>query len=290
MSIFNTEHKRKSATITTVIMILLLVLMIFFGMNYLDPPEESGIAVNFGNTDVGSGNSMAKELPKPNTETQETEAVPEEQPETNSQDTATEEVVTQNNEEAIALKKAEAAKKKIAEDAKKAKAEADRIAKEKREAEEKAQKERDKKKADLDAMMNGMNNSDGKENEGEGPNDGEGNKGNPNGSPYANTYYGAPGVGDGGTGGYGLNGRGNLSKSKVQPNCNNTYGTIVINIDVDRSGKVVDAKQNLTGSTSTETCLIEAAIKTAKSYRWSEIDAKGPSIQKGFIVVKFTPN
>lgn len=272
--------------------------MIFFGMNYLDPPEESGIAVNFGNTDVGSGNSMAKELPKPNTtptetqetETQETEAVPEEQPETDPKDAAAEEVVTQNNEEAIALKKAEEAKKKIADEAKKAKAEADRIAKEKREAEEKAQKERDKKKADLDAMMDGMNNSDGKEDDGDGPEKDGRNKGKPDGDPYANTYYGAPGVGDGGTGGYGLKGRGNLGKSKVQPNCNNTYGTIVINIDVDRSGKVVDAKQNLTGSTSTETCLIEAAIKTAKSYRWSEIDAKGPSIQKGFIVVKFTPN
>ena len=57
----NSEHKRKSAAITTVIMCLLLVAIFFVGMKYLDPPEEYGIAVNFGTSDVGMGDVQPTE-------------------------------------------------------------------------------------------------------------------------------------------------------------------------------------------------------------------------------------
>ena len=37
-------------------MAIILLLMFWVGMDYLDPPIEGGIAVNFGTSDVGSGN------------------------------------------------------------------------------------------------------------------------------------------------------------------------------------------------------------------------------------------
>jgi hypothetical protein len=39
MSILETKHKRKSATITAVILLLLLLVIFNYGMTYLDPPE-----------------------------------------------------------------------------------------------------------------------------------------------------------------------------------------------------------------------------------------------------------
>ena len=93
------EHKKKSAIITTVIMVVLLALMFVFGMKYMNPPEESGIAVNFGTTDVGSGNVETKDALRPDTspteteeieEPQETEPVTEEQPETTPEEATSE--------------------------------------------------------------------------------------------------------------------------------------------------------------------------------------------------------
>ena len=56
----DTKYKRKSAVITSVIMSLLLVAIFFVGMRYLDPPEEYGIAVNFGTSDAGRGDIQPK--------------------------------------------------------------------------------------------------------------------------------------------------------------------------------------------------------------------------------------
>ena len=42
-------------------MSLLLILLFFVGMTYLDPPQEYGIAVNFGTSNVGQGNVQPKE-------------------------------------------------------------------------------------------------------------------------------------------------------------------------------------------------------------------------------------
>jgi protein TonB len=55
MSVLDTQHKRKSAAITAVILILFILGIFNFGMQYLDPPEEYGVAINFGDMNVGSG-------------------------------------------------------------------------------------------------------------------------------------------------------------------------------------------------------------------------------------------
>ena len=71
MAFLDTSHKRKSAVMTSIIAVLILILMFLFGLTYLDPPEEFGIAVNFGTTDYGSGNIQPTEALKPASEAPE---------------------------------------------------------------------------------------------------------------------------------------------------------------------------------------------------------------------------
>jgi len=52
----DTDYKRKSAALTSLVMGLIVVALFFFGLTYLDPPEEFGIALNFGTSEVGQGN------------------------------------------------------------------------------------------------------------------------------------------------------------------------------------------------------------------------------------------
>ena len=56
MKYLKTQHEKNSARMTALIM-LIIVLLLFFVTSppYMDPPEEYGVAVNFGNSNVGSG-------------------------------------------------------------------------------------------------------------------------------------------------------------------------------------------------------------------------------------------
>jgi colicin import membrane protein len=292
MSLFNTEHERNSAAITTAILIVLILLMFIIGMKYMNPPEESGIAVNFGTTETGSGNVETLKTPKQNKaqtqqeEVKPQETVPEEQSETTPTETETEEVVTQDSAESIAIKKAEEAKRKADKEVKEAEAEADRIAKEKQEAEEKLKAEQAKKMADIDALNKQLQDSEGKDDEdGEGNDKDGGNKGNPNGDPYAKTYFGKPGSGTGGQGGSGLGNRTRLQTAKEIPDCDFT-GRVVLEITVNRQGKVIDAKRG-SGTLAAEQCLIDAALKAAYKFKWNA-DGNAPENQYGVIEFNFT--
>ena len=65
MPFLDTTYKRKSAVMTTIVGLVLILLLFFFGLTYYDPPKEFGIAVNFGTSDVGSGNRQPREALKP---------------------------------------------------------------------------------------------------------------------------------------------------------------------------------------------------------------------------------
>ena len=60
MSVLDSKHKRKSFVITTSILLLLLFLIFNFGLTYLDPPEEYGLAINFGDANVGQEDPVEK--------------------------------------------------------------------------------------------------------------------------------------------------------------------------------------------------------------------------------------
>jgi len=310
MQFLDTRHKKKSFTLTTLLLSVLLLVLFYIGLTYMDPPEENGISVNFGTTEFGSGQVQPKEKIRsepldtppvePVKQEQAEEEVVEEEieevPEKAAQkEAAAEEVMTSEDEDAIKMKKAKAEKKK-AEDAAKAaqkkkedavkreKARAAKIAKQKKDAEDKARREQEAKKKKLDEMMGGLNKSDGTASGSEGDDDRAGDKGQPDGDPYATSYYGSPGSGNG-TGGYGLNGRSLSTKGQVQQECNEE-GRVVVKIIVNRSGKVVKAYPGQKGTTNNAACLMAPAEATAYKHRWNS-DSNAPSEQVGFVVVNF---
>ena len=295
MSFLDTRHKKKSFTLTTALLSVLLLLLFYIGLTYMDPPIENGISVNFGTMEFGMGDQQPKEkirsepldIPEPPNVQEEVvqEAVPEEvQEEVAEKEQAAEKVLTQESEESIKIKQQQEAKRKADVAAKKAKAEADRIAREKREAEEQKIKEQEAKKAELDKLMGGLNKSDGSATGSEGDDNKPGDKGQPDGDPYATSYYGSPGSGSG-TGGYGLNGRSLVNKGKVQQECNQE-GRVVVKIVVDRNGKVISATPGVKGTTNNNPCLLDPAKKTAFMHKWN-LDSNAPSQQVGFVVVNF---
>ncbi|MBV7270257.1 energy transducer TonB [Winogradskyella luteola] len=278
MKYFETKHQRNSARITALIALILFLLLFFVGPQYLDPPEEYGVAVNFGTTDFGSGN---KPLAQPR-KAVEDKAVEETPPETskaepNEANTKTEEVMTAENAEAIAIKKQKEAEAK-------AKAEAERIEREKREAEERKKREEAEKKKKLDNLIGGVKNADGNDDGREGPDNKGGNKGQLDGDPYAPSYFGGSGPGKGGVG-YGLGGRGKPSRKVYKQDCNE-YGLVVVKIEVNRQGKVVEATPGIRGTTNTHPCLLEPAKKIALSHKWPS-DPDAPAKQIGFVSINF---
>jgi len=278
MKYLKTKHEKNSAKITALITVIILLLLFVVGAPYMDPPEEYGVAVNFGTTDFGKGNIQPKAPVK--SEPREVEEPP--QPDVSkAEPTASsevkEEVLTADNAEEIAIKKqkeAEAKAKAIA-DAK-AKAEADRIAKEKREQEEKTKK--------LDALIGGVSKSEGTETGSEGNDNRAGDKGQLDGDPYAPSYFGGQGTGNGGVG-YGLNGRGKASFKRLKQDCNES-GMVIVRIVVNKSGNVVEATPGVKGTTNTAQCLLEPAKKIALSHKWPA-DSKAPAKQIGFVKVNF---
>lgn len=265
MNFLDTQHKRKSMTITVIFHLILLILLFFVGMNYLDPPLERGIAINFGTSDEGSGKIQPTE--KIQSAPQPTSSQATSQPKTEIKD----EVVTQENEDAPIIKKAEAKKAQIktTEPIKEVK---------------KPDPKPDKSTTDaLSSIMNGPK-SDGTAKGGEGDDKNPGDKGDPDGDPNAKSYYGT-GKGLDGDGNYLLGGRKALNKQKYPQDCNET-GTVVVSIEVDRSGKVIKAEVDR-GGTNKDSCLTEPAIRSALATKFNA-DSNAPVKQIGKIVYNFS--
>ncbi|TCK68502.1 outer membrane transport energization protein TonB [Winogradskyella wandonensis] len=278
MKYLETKHEKNSAKITALIILILMLLIFVVGPQYMDPPEEYGVAVNFGTNDFGSGNTpLSKpkqaDIPsKPQEEnTKQETTVPQ------KSEPKTEDVLTQETEEALAIKKKREAEAK-------AKADAERAERLKREAEERKKREEAEKRKKLDNLIGGVKNSKGNDTDGEGPDNSPGNKGQLDGNPYAPSYFGGPGPGKGGVG-YGLSGRGRPSKKIFKQDCNE-YGLVIVRIEVDRSGRVTSATPGAKGSTNTHPCLLEPAKKIALSHKWPA-DANAPAKQIGFVSINF---
>jgi outer membrane biosynthesis protein TonB len=314
MPLLDTRHKKKSFTLTTLLLSVLILLLFYIGLTYLEPPPESGITVNFGTMEFGMGDDQPTEpirqrLPEPVVEETEAEvppqeaeqvpaeAVAEDSPEEVVADPVPEEpVLTREEEESIRIKQKEAEERRKADqaareaqakaerEAREAREEAARIAREKQEAEARAREAQEAKKRELDAMMGGLNNAQGQAEGSEGDDNRAGDKGDPGGDPYASSYYGAPGSGSG-SGGYGLSGRTLAGKEAYKQECNES-GRVVVQIEVDRTGKVIKATPGVRGTTNNNPCLLEPARRTALAHRWNA-DNKAPDRQVGFVVVNF---
>lgn len=269
MSVLDTQHKRKSAVITAVILILLLVGIFNYGMKYLDPPIEYGLAINLGNSEVGSGEPVEKTKSQSAPEKQE--EVVEEVQET-PQETIQEEVITDDTAKDVPVVEKVEEKKEVVKEAPK-----------KEKPKEKPKPKPSKETTDaLNSLLNGTS-KDGSD-KGEGDDKESGVKGKENGDPNSNKYYGNSGSGSGGN--YNLAGRKALSKPIKKPDCQEE-GTVVVSIEVDQNGKVIKATPGVKGSTNTAPCLLKPAKEAALRTKWNA-DGKAPSKQRGTIIYKFS--
>ena len=256
-------------TITVILHLIILILLFFFGLTYLDPPPEYGIAVNFGTTDYGKGDIQPNEPVK----TAPKQTNPEPIPETKTE--LKEDVVTQDNEDALEIKK-EDKKEKVKETPKEEPVKV---------IPKKVEPKPDKSTTDaLSSLINGPKNN-GTDKGGEGDDDTAGDKGDPEGDPNAKSYYGN-GVGLDGDGNYRLGGRNALNKAKEIQKCNEA-GRVVVSIEVDRSGKVINARPGVRGTTNNSRCLLDPAKKAALATRFNS-DANAPAKQIGKIIYNFT--
>ena len=263
----------------------ILFLLFYLGFSSLDETPEGGIAVNFGTTLTGSGDVQPEEA----IQSSPKETTPEPTPVTPEDETPeiTEEVVTQDSEDApVVEEKPKKEIKKKVDKPKEKPIERKPIDKPVKKVEEKKPDPKpDKSTLDiLDSFSNGPK-SDGKAKGGEGNDNSPGDKGDPNGNPYATSYYGQPGAGGIGGVGYGLNGRGRPSNSKVVQQCNEA-GRVVVKIVVNRDGRVIQATPGVKGTTNSAKCLLDPAKKTALTFKW-KADPKAPVKQIGFVEVTF---
>lgn len=274
MPFLDTIHKRKSLAITTVIYALMILLLFFVGMTYLDPPPESGIAINFGTSSTGSGKVQPTEAIKSAPRTTTPVPVPQET------EVIKEKVVTQEIEEAPVIKDEpkKVEKKPVVEPVKKTPPKPV-------EEPKKPDPKPDKSTTDaLSSILNGPK-SDGTAKGGEGDDTKAGDKGDPNGDVNASSYYGV-GKGLDGDGNYQLGGRKALSKPKRVQECNEA-GIVVVSIEVDRQGSVVKATAGVRGTTNNSKCLLDPAKEAALATRFNP-DTGAPSRQIGKIIYRFS--
>jgi colicin import membrane protein len=272
---------------TSIIAVCLFVILIVVAFTPPKPPElEEGILVNFGTGETGIG--MIEPSPPPDKKEASVPppaAVPKVQED--------EPLLTQSNEEAPAVKKVdpEAEKRrleKIEADRKlKEQIEAERKRKEAEEAEKKRIEAEQKRQADImNKTRNALANSKnaGTTSTGEGEAGGAGNQGVQTGQVDSKNRGEGSGLGNQGIS-YDLGGR----KSKTLPNPKYEYndeGRVVVEVSVDRSGKVILATPGTKGSTTLDEYLLrvakEAALKTT-----FESKADAPEVQKGTITYNF---
>ncbi|MFA7446566.1 MAG: energy transducer TonB [Flavobacteriaceae bacterium] len=257
MIAFRTQEEKKSLAITTALFVIMLLILSISTF----PPKamqlEGGggggdMAMNFGFTDYGSGDNYESLLPVA-LEAQPVETITEEA-----------EILTQNSEDAVVISNTKKEEKKP--ETKKAE----------------TPKEKQPDKSVTDALSNLMNNK------GDGNTGKTGNQGSASGSLNNQGYDGSGGSGTGsggghgsgqglgtgsgygtgsgsgsgsGTGNYTLAGRKAVALPKPQYNCNEE-GTVVVDISVDRTGKVIVAKAGR-GTTNMAKCLTDVAEKAA---------------------------
>lgn len=288
---FETEQEKKSFVITTVlcgVIIALLFLLKFtssLDIMQLEGGGGGGIAVNFGDSEVGSGKNYQSEVLNVSNYTKASPVTPAPQ----------EEIIGQDYDEAPVV----ATTKKV---------EKTKITPKPVEKPTPVPEKPKPSKSTTDALANLMG---GSKTGGDGDDNASGNKGKLNGDKNASGYYGGgtgngkgngngdgegPGTGNGKGGGYGngngtgvgnyqLEGRKAISKPSPNYTCNEE-GRVVVTIEVDRNGKVIGAEAGARGTTNAAKCLLDQARKAAMQTKFDP-SPNAADKQVGKIVYNF---
>lgn len=264
------------------------------------PPEvENGILVNFGTDETGFG-LIEPSPPAIQEETsfsapaiQEKASPP--PPSDGVKKTAEDPLLTQNTEVAPAVKKVdpEAEKKRLdkIEADKKIREElnAEKIRKQQEETERKRVEAEQQRQTDImNRTKNALANSKnaGTSSTSEGIAGGPGNQGDPDGSVDSKVRGEGGGTGNSGKGvSYNLQGRG-FQKLPPPKYDYQGEGRVVVEVSVDRSGKVIQAVPGTKGSTTLDEYLLKVAKEAALEAQF-EARPDAPVIQKGSITYNF---
>ena len=280
------SEKGKGIAGTILIHLTLFLLLFLLSFSVPPPPEtEEGILVNFGTDETGSG--MIEPSPPA---IQKVASPPLADASVKSEEDP---LLTQNNEEAPEVKKVdpEAEKKRLekieTERIRRAQLEAERVKKAEEEAERKRLEAEQQRQTDImnrtkDALANSKN--AGTSSNSEGVTGGQGNQGSLNGSVDSKIRGEGNGLGDKGIS-YDLKGRG----FQTLPSPSYDYqgeGRVVVEVSVDRSGKVIQATPGTKGSTTLDEYLLKVAKEAALEARF-ESKPDAPVIQKGTITYNF---
>lgn len=275
---------------TIIIHVVVLAVMLILGFSPPPPPEiEEGILVNFGTDETGYGLIEPSEMAS-----QEEASPPPPPPAVDVQDD--EPLLTQNNEEAPEVKKVDPEverlrQEKIETDRRlREQLEAERIRKEQEEAERRRIEAEQKRQADImnrtrDALANARNTGTSSTSEGDAG--GAGNQGVPTGSVDSKVRGDGSGLGDKGIS-YDLQGRGYQSLPSPKYDYQEE-GRVVVEVSVDRNGRVTQAVAGIKGSTTLDEYLLRVARDAALQARFDP-KPDAPPTQKGTITYNFKLN
>lgn len=275
MKVLNANSDRNGKIAATIYIIVCLFFL--FALKCESPDEDysnEGVIVNLGFTDNGQSDNTPE---AENQEIQE-EATPEEVVEEVVEAEVVEESVTQDNVEVnvTAQDKVNEVKTPVVKTPEVVKEKVPEVVKEPEKVVE--------EQADPNALFNGPSN-----NSNQGTGNQNGDQGNPNGSLESNIYGDITGPGLGETGqGYGLNGR-SLGSKPAPVSEKQEYGIVAIKIKVNQQGKVISASFSNSGSTTTDTYLVNLSIKEAYKVTFNP-DSKAPSTQTGWVSFHYKPN
>ncbi len=304
MTLTNSQKTGVIATVLFHTLIFLLLLYMGFVLPY-PPPQEEGYLVDFGNSATGLGleepSAVMGSEPVATTTKPTSVDHPVSKPKSSGKvsDKGDEDLLTQEYEKSVAI--AANMKKKIANE-KKLKLDEERKLKEREEKQqrdeafEKQQREAEESRIRADqerkiGMINsrvknafgGGKTDNGSKSTGQGNTYGSGNQGSPDGTPGANQY----GLGGGEGKGISFSLSGRNARSLPKPTFpGNDAGIVVVEVTVDKFGKVTKALPGVKGSNTVDSDLLEAAKKAALAASFNT-DQNAPAFQKGTITYHF---
>lgn len=255
MQFIKDKNNRAGIIGTILFHVLLLILFLFVGMTYPDPPPpEEGITINFGNSEDGMGDNPTEELSPSESESNEVSTSTQ-----TSSSSAEQNVQTQNTTETVNLNASNNTSPPT-------------------------NSTQNTTSQNLSEALNAFNNSNSSSsNQGETGN--PGNQGSLDGDPKSNNYTGGP-TGNGIS--YSLNGRRHEYLPKIDDN-SQEQGTVVVDIVVDKFGKVIKATPGGRGSTTTSPILYKKAKEAAEKTKFNaKLDLV--SDQKGTMTFVFLLN
>jgi hypothetical protein len=292
---FEISKDEKKSLILTILVYALILFLLFLArfwppanMKLMGGGGGGGIEMNFGDSDYGMGDNYKSEVL--NVKDQATAT-----PTATSPD---EDVVSDDNSDAVAFIPKKENVKKTPVDVKK-------------DVKPVAPKPTVSKSAN-DALSSILGNKGGDGNDGK-----AGNKGSANGNLNSNGYYGSgSGTGSGGGNGSGTgtgtgsgtgsgNGSGNgggngsgsgyslgnrkaLSKPQPDYTCQE-QGRVAVQVSVDRNGNTISVTAGVQGTTNTAKCLLDQAKIAAMNTKW-QADSNAPEKQVGKIIYTFSLN